>query len=156
VTNTDPRAKEVAGELVRIAFALGSNGSYDGGVLARKIGEARRLLDQYEKLVTTENDAEADEYPPRGGHPLQPIALDEHGTARFKKNAIVDYLLEAGPFDLNQLALMPFSTEDREQLAQLIGYSVSGFNELSYVSTAACEEANEKRDALIAREKESP
>lgn len=67
-------------------------------------------------------------------HPIQPLSKDESGVIRFKKNAIVAYLLDAGPFDMNQLALMPFSSEDREQFAQLIGYSLSGFGELSYVS----------------------
>lgn len=66
-------------------------------------------------------------------HPVQPLILDD-GIIRFKRNAIVRYLLDAGPFNLNQLALMPFTDEDREQFAQLIGYSLSGFGELSYVS----------------------
>jgi hypothetical protein len=35
---------------------------------------------------------------------------------------------------MNSLARMNFSNEDREQFAQLIGYSLSGFSELSYVS----------------------
>lgn len=67
-------------------------------------------------------------------HPMQPIVLDRSGTARFKENNIVRFLLDAGPYDLNKLALMPWSDEDREQLAQLIGYSVSGFGELGYTS----------------------
>jgi hypothetical protein len=64
-------------------------------------------------------------------HPIQPLAPDEHGTTRFKKNAIVDFL--AMKFGLNELAAMDFPQEDWEQLAQLIGYSLSGFGELSYV-----------------------
>ncbi len=67
-------------------------------------------------------------------HPMQPIEKDENGVIRFKENKIVRYLLDAGPFDMNQLAMLPFSQEDREQFAQLIGYSVGGFGELSYVS----------------------
>ncbi len=88
-------------------------------------------------------DEEKSEHPPRGGHPLQPIARDEHGVPRFKSNGIVRFLLDAGPFDLNKLTMkQEFTDEDWEQFAQLIGYSVGGFNELSYVSDAACEEAN--------------
>lgn len=68
-----------------------------------------------------------------GDHPIQPLYLDENGTIRFKHNRIVSFLLDAGPFDMNQLALMEFSREDREQFAQLIGYSLGGFGELSYV-----------------------
>jgi len=67
-------------------------------------------------------------------HPLQPLEKDEQGILRFKQNKIVRFLLDAGPFDLNQIACMPFDQEDREQFAQLIGYSLSGFGELNYVS----------------------
>lgn len=67
-------------------------------------------------------------------HPVQPLVYDEHGVLRFKKNAIVRFLLDAGTYDLNKLTLMDFSDEDWEQFAQLIGYSVSGFSDLSYVS----------------------
>lgn len=65
-------------------------------------------------------------------HPQQPIVTDDSGTARFKENAIVRFLLDDGPNDMNRLARMPFSAEDRRQFAQLIGYSVSGYEELSY------------------------
>ncbi|KKW12847.1 MAG: hypothetical protein UY48_C0008G0022 [Candidatus Gottesmanbacteria bacterium GW2011_GWB1_49_7] len=68
-------------------------------------------------------------------HPIQPLEKDTHGVLRFKRNEVVCYLLDNGPFDLNQLAMMVFSQEDREQFAQLIGYSLSGFNDLlPYVS----------------------
>lgn len=66
-------------------------------------------------------------------HPQQPTELDEHGTRRFKDNAIVRFLLDNGPFDLNNLALRHFTNEDRRQFAQLIGYSVCGYEDLSYV-----------------------
>ncbi len=36
---------------------------------------------------------------------------------------------------------MGFSDEDREQFAQLIGYSLNGFGELSYVSEETYEAA---------------
>jgi hypothetical protein len=67
-------------------------------------------------------------------HPIQPLEKDDNGVIRFKRNAIVEHLLNKGGIDLNQLACMEFSGEDREQFAQLIGYSLSGFSELSYVS----------------------
>lgn len=72
-------------------------------------------------------------------HPNQPTAPDENGTIRFKRNEIVVYLLEAGPFDMNHLAVRPFEDEDREQFAQLIGYSVGGYEELRYVSEGRCQ-----------------
>lgn len=74
-------------------------------------------------------------------HPIQPVEKDDDGFLRFKQNAIVRYLLDNGPFDLNHLAVQRFSDEDREQFAQLIGYSLSGFSELDYVSDEAYEAA---------------
>ena len=67
-------------------------------------------------------------------HPIQPIAPDDRGTPRFKQNAIVVFLLDNGGFTMNDLAMKDFPREDREQFAQLIGYSVDGFAELSYAS----------------------
>lgn len=66
--------------------------------------------------------------------PLQPVYRDEHGTIRFKENAIVRYLLDNGGIDMNKLAVLRFPQADREQFASLIGYSLSGFSELDYVS----------------------
>lgn len=84
--------------------------------------------------------------------PRQPIVLDARGALRFQRNPIVAYLLDwcaqqnglpgyeqvARPLggrapDLNELARMHFSDEDRRQLAQLSGYSLSGYGELPYV-----------------------
>lgn len=62
--------------------------------------------------------------------PLQPIRNN-----RFVPNRIVEKLLEVAPIDLNDIAAMDFTNEEHEQLAQLIGYSVSGFQSLSYVSS---------------------
>lgn len=70
-------------------------------------------------------------------HPIQPLQTDTDGVVRFKSNKIVRFLLDWASrrgIDMNALALMPFENEDREQFAQLIGYSLSGFGELSYVS----------------------
>lgn len=58
-------------------------------------------------------------------HPIQPVAEDAHGIVRFKQNAIVVHLLEHGGIDLNTIARLPFSDEDREQFTQLIGYSIA-------------------------------
>ncbi len=88
-------------------------------------------------------------------HPIQPVAPDSHGRPRFKQNAIVRYLLDAGPFDMNDLAMKRFSDEDLEQFAQLIGYSLDGFGSLSYVSDETYHaakrmaEGRDEKDALI-------
>jgi hypothetical protein len=89
---------------------------------------------------------------PRGhivAHPMQPVYLDKHKVSRFKANAIVQFLLDKGPHDMNTLARETFSDEDREQFAQLIGYSVSGFGELSYVSDATFARAAKAEQKLL-------
>jgi hypothetical protein len=85
------------------------------------------LQQQQEKSAVTSDSTQ---------HPVQPLQVDPDGVLRFKPNAIVRFLLDAGPFDMNKLALMPWSDEDRCQFAQLIGYSLSGYSDLSYVSDA--------------------
>lgn len=86
-----------------------------------------------------------------GDHPTQPLYHDENDTLRFKHNRIVAFLLDAGPFDMNQLAVMDFSREDREQFAQLIGYSLGGFSELSYVRNKTYKRAAESAPAVPTR-----
>lgn len=85
-------------------------------------------------------------------HPMQPLEKDLSGTIRFKRNEIVRFLLDAGPFDMNKIALMPFSQEDRVQFAQLIGYSVSGYGDLPYVPRRIISLADEQA-AKLARKK---
>lgn len=67
-------------------------------------------------------------------HPIQPLITAPDGVIRFKENLIVDFLLKTSRYDLNRLAVMDFSNEDWEQFAQLIGYSLSGWSTLNYVS----------------------
>lgn len=88
-------------------------------------------------------------------HPMQNVAIFEGGPPRFVGNPIVQFLLDAGPFDSNQLSMMPFSDEDREQFAQLLGYSITGFGELPYVSEdsyeRACQKVKEASEEWILR-----
>ena len=69
--------------------------------------------------------------------PMQPLVVDPSGVVRFQENKIVrallDYCSERG-MSLNELHRMDFTQQDRTQFAQLIGYSLSGFHELSYAS----------------------
>lgn len=81
---------------------------------------------------------------------MQPIEKARDGTPRFKRNAIVAYLLDSMTnkgMGLNEISRMPFSREDYEQLMQLIGYSVGGYDELSMVSSKS------KKEALTIAEK---
>lgn len=73
-------------------------------------------------------------------HPRQPIGW-VGDVIRFKENKIVSWMLDMGRhglrFDLNDIVLKchrgEFEFEDLIQLDQLMGYSVSGFGDLSYV-----------------------
>lgn len=84
-------------------------------------------------------------------HPMQPIILDARGVARFRPNAILEHLFETGALDLNKLAVMDFSDEDRMQVAQLLGYSVSGFGDLSYAHSDVVAAADAEAQKLLAR-----
>jgi ABC-type transporter Mla subunit MlaD len=72
-------------------------------------------------------------------HPQQPTYIDEQGVRRFRKNTIVERLVKEckssvipGLDDLNYIATFDATREDHAQLAQLIGYSVDGYQGLSY------------------------
>lgn len=84
--------------------------------------------------------------------PMQNIVIDPHGVPRFKKNAVVEYLLNRGPFDLNHLAVQNFSNEDQAQFAQLIGYSVSGWGDLSYVDPKLAGKADRIAQQILKKE----
>ena len=74
-------------------------------------------------------------------HPHQPLYKTEDSVHRFKPNTIVQYLLDNGGIDLNQLAVMGFEQNEWSQFAQLIGYSFCGWSTLSYVTDEEYEEA---------------
>lgn len=87
---------------------------------------------------------------PKAKHPIQPIGYDRHGVIRFKENKIIRWLCDTGKLNLNETAVLPgIPKEDHEQLAQLLGYSVSGFGELPYVSRVVLQQADEEADRLI-------
>lgn len=70
--------------------------------------------------------------------PNQPIHLDIHGVQRFTPNRMVQYLFDHGGLDMNDLikASLAWPDDERAHFAQLIGYSVDGWESLSYVSEA--------------------
>ena len=76
-----------------------------------------------------------------GSLPMQPIEMVGSVT-RFRENQVVRHLLDHGGIDMNALAVLDFSDEDRAQFAQLIGYSVSGFGDLSYADDETVERAD--------------
>lgn len=90
-------------------------------------------------------------------HPMQPVELID-GIARFKQNKIVRRLLDVASehgLSLNEIASEAgrgkFSREDQEQLAQLIGYSVSGAGDLSYMGGTLIAAADAEVERLAGR-----
>ena len=65
---------------------------------------------------------------------MQLLVKDDDGVVRFRPNTVVRHLLDKGSIRLSDLAMVDFPQEDLEQFAQLIGYSLAGYHELSYVS----------------------
>lgn len=66
-------------------------------------------------------------------HPIQPLELDSQGVLRFKANKILRKLVDEKIIDLNYVACMDdVDKDDQNQLAQLIGYSHSGYGSLSF------------------------
>ena len=68
-------------------------------------------------------------------HPQQPIGTAEDGVVRFKGNSIIEDLFRTRALDLNKIGARVdaglFPVEDYVQLTQLLGYSVSGWGDLS-------------------------
>lgn len=88
--------------------------------------------------------------------PMQPVAEDKHGVVRFRSNKIVRELLDRDTErgrtypdypartdgGLNWIGEQDFPQADEEQFAQLIGYSICGYHELSYVSDESAARAS--------------
>jgi hypothetical protein len=84
-------------------------------------------------------------------HPIQPLE-DVKGVTRFKENSIVRFLLDNGGYDMNSLCMKGFDKEDWIQFAQLIGYSLSGWGDLSYVDNDTYEVAHQMSNGLDERD----
>lgn len=89
--------------------------------------------------------------------PRQRSTIDKQGIFRFKENKVVRYLLDeatkAGVCDLNRIAIMAasgfFNRADREQFAQLIGYSISGASDLEYMRGRTINNAQKDAEKLF-------
>lgn len=79
-------------------------------------------------------------------YPIQPIIIDSKGVQRFEENRLVDFAVRDR---LNEMAVKFYHedgyAEEWQQLAMLMGYSVSGWSGLSYVT----DEAYERVQALL-------
>jgi prolyl-tRNA editing enzyme YbaK/EbsC (Cys-tRNA(Pro) deacylase) len=71
----------------------------------------------------------------RVGEKFYPTFIDEDGVQRFEQNSVLCHLFQTGKLDLNQLAVdyheKKFSKVDYAELNMMLGYSVSGFCDLS-------------------------
>jgi hypothetical protein len=74
-------------------------------------------------------------------HPMQPVVLSEDGRAYFVPNEILVWMLAHGRINFDEIAQQGFSDEDRMQLAQLLGFAVSRYTQLTYVTEAGMAEA---------------
>ena len=61
--------------------------------------------------------------------------IDDKGVQRFKKNSVLDYLVNTGVINLNPLVIMfasdRFTQRDYAEFNMMLGYSVDGFADLS-------------------------
>lgn len=77
-------------------------------------------------------------------YPMQPITGDAHGVIRFECNPIVDWLCTEKS-NMNEIAIYAsehgISEKYQQQIAQLVGYSVSGYGSLSYVDDESYDRA---------------
>ena len=84
--------------------------------------------------------------------PMQPIACAKDGVIRFVPNRIIEDLFSVGLLDLNKIAVAAargtYSAAEQMQVAQLIGYTVSGFGDLSYADRDVVRRADRKAAAL--------
>ena len=83
--------------------------------------------------------------------PMQPVVMAADGVIRFKKNQIISDMLELCQkhgLDLNEIAMRDYDKDDRSQLMQLIGYSVSGYGSLSCARAKHLMRADEKAESL--------
>lgn len=88
-------------------------------------------------------------------HPMQPIVM-VGDVARFKQNAIIAWLADSGKLNMNEIAIIPFAKEDRNQLAQLLGYSVSGYGDLHYADPKIVAKADAKVEKMLNKKPAKP
>ena len=82
-------------------------------------------------------------------YPMQPVYLDKDGVARFKANAVVDWLFRSNGMDLNRIPTDALDVGDVEVFWQMLGYSVSGYGDLSFVRDETVARADAEVEILI-------
>lgn len=93
--------------------------------------------------------------------PMQPIVLASDGVVRFQENRIVSRLVKAAEkgqrLNINDIAICAaqgmYTDAEQMQLAQLIGYNVSGFGDLSYADRRVVKRADDKAQKIWEKRK---
>ena len=88
-------------------------------------------------------------------HPMQDLRWDGD-VIRFRANEIIKDAVESGAINLNDIACKQYSQADHMQLAQMIGYSVSGFGDLSYAHPDVVYEADRRAAVLVLNRRKNP
>ena len=86
--------------------------------------------------------------------PMQPIEPDPEGVIRFRCNRIVIAVYEKSRrhgYGMNEIHTGDFTGDERRQFAQLLGYSVSGYGTLQYVSAEDYDRATAPAPAPVAQ-----
>ncbi|GAB2875998.1 hypothetical protein GCM10027093_09320 [Paraburkholderia jirisanensis] len=65
--------------------------------------------------------------------PMQTLETDADGKQRFRSNAIIQWMLATKRLSLTEMAHGDFPVEDKIQIAQLAGCTVSAYLGLPYV-----------------------
>lgn len=93
-------------------------------------------------------------------HPIQPIVMARDKVVRFHENRIVSWMLkmlELRGVNLNAIAATFDRTgkdrDDYQQLMQLIGYSVSGYGDLSCADRRVLSIADDVASRLASKSK---
>lgn len=84
--------------------------------------------------------------------PMQPVVVAADGVIRFKQNQIIRDMLdlcEKHGLGLNEIAMRDYEKDDRSQLMQLIGYSVSGYGNLDCSRGKHVMRADQKAESLV-------
>lgn len=81
---------------------------------------------------------------------MQPIVLNEKGVPQFQPNEAINRLFDAhAVYAATLLEAEDFSEDDRQQFAQLIGYTVQAYCKLPFASAEVAAEAQRKGALLV-------
>jgi hypothetical protein len=87
---------------------------------------------------------------PEDPPPQQPIVMAD-GVLRFRKNAVLRWLVDQGHVDLNKIDFAAFDGADVAQFYQLFGYSVSAFGGLDFIPDELVDSADRAAKAFFRR-----